>query len=87
MPSPAKNQRDRVRDPREEILLETNFEDDGVLTRAYNNNPYNGTTINNRRRDTAYRSDYSLDRYTERGGAGMSCFLPIDNDDDVIHYS
>lgn len=55
--------RDRVRDPREEILLETNFEEDGVLTRAYNNNPYN-----NRRRP-AYRSDPSLDRYTERDGS------------------
>lgn len=58
----AVNNRDRVRDPREEILLETNFEDDGVLTRAYNNNPYN------RRRPT-YRSDPSLDRYTERDGS------------------
>ncbi|CAD7004976.1 unnamed protein product [Ceratitis capitata] len=70
MPSPTKsiNQRDRIRDPREDILLETNFEDDGILTRAYNNNPYNGgTAIHNRRRST-YRSDHSLDRYTERGG-------------------
>ncbi|KAJ6647923.1 hypothetical protein Bhyg_03147 [Pseudolycoriella hygida] len=30
--------RDRIRDPREQILLETNFDDDGILTRAYNNN-------------------------------------------------
>lgn len=70
MPSPTKslNQRDRIRDPREDILLETNFEDDGILTHAYNNNPYNGgTAIHNRRRST-YRSDHSLDRYTERGG-------------------
>lgn len=60
------NNRDRIRDPREEILLETNFEDDGgVLTRAYNNNPYQN------RRHSAYQSDRSLDRYTERGGEGM----------------
>lgn len=63
MPLSGTNDRDRVRDPREEILLETNFEDDGVLTRAYNNNPYN-----NRRRPT-YRSDPSLDRYSERDGS------------------
>lgn len=55
----------RVPDPREEILLETNFEDDGVLTRAYNARPNNGNG-NNRRR--TYRSDLSIDRYTERGG-------------------
>lgn len=65
------NNRDRIRDPREEILLETNFEDDGgVLTRAYNGNPYN-PTIQNRRRNS-YRSDHSLDRYTERGGEGTT---------------
>jgi len=67
------NNRDRIRDPREEILLETNFEDDGgVLTRAYNGNPYN-PSIQNRRRNS-YRSDHSLDRYTERGGEGT---IPI----------
>lgn len=61
------NNRDRIRDPREEILLETNFEDDGgVLTRAYNNNPYQN------RRHSAYQSDRSLDRYTERGGEGRT---------------
>lgn len=65
MPLPGPNNRDRVRDPREEILLETNFEDDGILTRAYNNNPYNS-----RRRATTYRSDPSLDRYTDHGGEG-----------------
>lgn len=59
------NNRDRIRDPREEILLETNFEDDGgVLTRAYNNNPYQN------RRHSTYQSEHSLDRYTERGGEG-----------------
>lgn len=50
--------RDRIRDPREEILLETNFDDDGVMTRAYNNNK-----INHRR--SVYRSDYSIDRFSE----------------------
>ncbi|KAH8373443.1 hypothetical protein KR009_006994, partial [Drosophila setifemur] len=69
----ANNNRDRVRDPREEILLETNFEDDGgVLTRAYNGNPYNAGGIQNRRRNS-FRSDHSLDRYTERGGEGDCC--------------
>ncbi|XP_037031609.1 neuronal membrane glycoprotein M6-a isoform X1 [Bradysia coprophila] len=50
--------RDRIRDPREEILLETNFDDDGVMTRAYNNNK-----VNHRR--SVYRSDYSIDRFSE----------------------
>lgn len=48
--------RDRIRDPREEILLETNFDEDGIMTRAYNNN-----STNQRR----YRSDMSVDRYSE----------------------
>ncbi|KAH8406239.1 hypothetical protein KR215_008870, partial [Drosophila sulfurigaster] len=71
------NNRDRVRDPREEILLETNFEDDGgVLTRAYNNHPYQN------RRNSVYQSERSLDRYTERGGDGeadccQSCMARI----------
>lgn len=53
------------RDPREEILLETNFQDDGVtITRSYNSNPYNTHR-------KVHRSDLSIDRYTERnGGAG-----------------
>lgn len=50
--------RDRIRDPREEILLETNFDDDGVMTRAYNNNKQN-------HRRSVYRSDYSIDRFSE----------------------
>lgn len=50
--------RDRIRDPREEILLETNFDDDGVMTRAYNNNKVN-------QRRSVYRSDYSIDRFSE----------------------
>lgn len=48
--------RDRIRDPREEILLETNFDEDGIMTRAYNNN-----STNHRR----YRSDMSVDRFSE----------------------
>lgn len=50
--------RDRIRDPREEILLETNFDDDGIMTRAYNNNKVN-------QRRSVYRSDYSIDRFSE----------------------
>ncbi|XP_073828646.1 neuronal membrane glycoprotein M6 isoform X1 [Musca autumnalis] len=66
----AVNNPNRVPDPREEILLETNFEDDGVLTRAYNTRPYSGN--GNRRRQ--HRSDTSIDRYTERdGGEGDCC--------------
>lgn len=65
--------RDQIRDPREEILLETNFDDDGaVMTRAYSQN--NGTRNGfgsaaaaapaNRRRNQ-YRSDVSIDRFSE----------------------
>lgn len=53
--------RDRIRDPREEILLETNFDDGGVMTRAYNNNNPNPNNTNSHRR----RSDLSIDRYSE----------------------
>lgn len=49
--------RDRIRDPREEILLESNFDDEGVTTHAYNSNP-------NRRR-SQYRSEVSIDRFSE----------------------
>lgn len=59
--------RDRIRDPREEILLETNFDDDGVLTKAYNNHQPQP----NRRRST-YRSEASLDRYSDVHGMGQS---------------
>lgn len=54
--------RGRIRDPREDILLETNFDEDGALTRAYNQNQ-NGSSIHqmNRRRP----SDHSLDRYSD----------------------
>ncbi|XP_055907282.1 neuronal membrane glycoprotein M6-a isoform X1 [Eupeodes corollae] len=56
----SKMNRDRVRDPREHILLETNFEDDGVLTHAYNTHQLN-------RHRSSNRSDRSLDRYSDRG--------------------
>lgn len=63
--------RDQIRDPREEILLETNFDDDGaVMTRAYSqNNGRMGLTAGpvapaNRRRNQ-YRSDMSIDRFSE----------------------
>lgn len=62
--------RDHIRDPREDVLLETNFDDDGILTRAYNNN--NNTVhqngyMNNRDggRRSLYRSDPSMDRFSE----------------------
>lgn len=53
--------RDRIRDPREDILLETNFDEDGALTRAYNQNAGgNGLQVNRRR-----NSAYSIDRYSD----------------------
>lgn len=71
--------RDRERDNRhgEDILLETNFDEDGALTMAHsstnqnisnNNGHYNvsGAPLqrNNGRR-SFYRSDTSIDRYSE----------------------
>lgn len=62
MPPPSDSRRrDQIRDPREEILLETNFDDDGTITRAYNNNNSNPP---NRRRNQ-YRSEMSIDRFSE----------------------
>lgn len=67
---------DRVRDPREEILLETNFDDDGsAVTKAYN------TSYNSQQplqpqlkvRRNGFRSEQSLDRYSVHGrGEGIS---------------
>lgn len=65
--------RDRVRDPREEILLETNFDEDGALTTAYNtnNNHKSQNNHNGLHRNggavtrSFYRSDHSIDRYSE----------------------
>lgn len=60
MPAPIDSRRrDQIRDPREEILLETNFDDDGTTTRAYNNNQ------NPNRRRNQYRSEMSIDRFSE----------------------
>lgn len=60
-------------DQRDDFLLETNFDDDGALTRAYNSNNNNN---NNHRlansggnsdnfRPRAYRSNVSIDRYSD----------------------
>lgn len=50
---------------RDDFLLETNFDDDGALTRAHfnNNRNSNGNTAETRPR--AYRSNYSIDRYSD----------------------
>lgn len=64
MPPPMDSRRrDQIRDPREEILLETNFDDDGTITRAYNNNNQNANPSNRRRNQ--YRSEMSIDRFSE----------------------
>lgn len=55
--------RDRIRDPREEILLETNFDDDGVMTRGY---------TNSKLRRSQFRSDFSIDRFSEASLHGNS---------------
>lgn len=51
---------------RDNFLLETNFDDDGALTRAHFDNnriSNNGGTLETRPR--AYRSNYSIDRYSD----------------------
>lgn len=62
---------DRVRDPREEILLETNFDDDGsAVTRAYNSNnsSYSQQPLQPQKvRRNGFRSEQSLDRYSVHG--------------------
>lgn len=63
--------RDQIRDPREEILLETNFDDDGaVMTRAYSatgepNGLLTAQQQHQNRRRNQYRSEMSIDRYSE----------------------
>lgn len=62
-------------DIRENILLETNFDDDGVLTLAHSTNQppvgHRSRITNNenpllqRNRRSLYRSDVSIDRYSE----------------------
>lgn len=56
--------RDRIRDPREEILLESNFDDDGVTTHAYSSGGGENNIAANRRR-SQYRSEVSIDRFSE----------------------
>lgn len=67
--------RERAHDPREDILLETNFDEDGALTMAHS--PYSGNYKGNystqgtlplqrgNGRRNFYRSDTSIDRYSE----------------------
>lgn len=58
-------------DQRDDFLLETNFDDDGALTRAYNNNSNNNNRLANsggnseNTRPRAYRSNVSIDRYSD----------------------
>lgn len=58
--------RNRNSEPRDNFLLETNFDDDGALTRAHFNNNSNinnnGSSLN---RPRPYRSNYSIDRYSD----------------------
>lgn len=63
------NRRDRVRDPREDILLETNFDDDGsTVTRAYNSNSsHSQQPLQPKVRRNGFRSEQSLDRYSVHG--------------------
>lgn len=75
--------RDRIRDPREEILLESNFDDEGVTTHAYNSNP-------NRRR-SQYRSEVSIDRFSEgslhgNNYKGGECFVVVLNMCPSVHH-
>lgn len=70
-------ERDRDNRHREDILLETNFDEDGALTTAHttnqqncksNNSQYNapsGPFQRNNGRRSFYRSDTSIDRYSE----------------------
>lgn len=60
---------DRVRDPREDILLETNFDDDGsAVTRAYNGNSVGShQPLQPNIRRNGFRSEHSLDRYSVHG--------------------
>ncbi|KAL5290364.1 GPM6B family protein [Megaselia abdita] len=67
---------DRVRDPREEILLETNFDDDGsAVTRAYNSNSSHQSQqpLQQKVRRNGFRSEQSLDRYSVHGRSEGDC--------------
>lgn len=64
--------RNRNSENRDEFLLETNFDDDGALTRAHFNNTNNRNGDNNgsslnRPQPRPYRSNYSIDRYSDAG--------------------
>lgn len=51
---------------RDDFLLETNFDDDGALTRAHmNNNRVSNASGMAETRPRAYRSNYSIDRYSD----------------------
>jgi hypothetical protein len=51
---------------RDDFLLETNFDDDGALTRAhYSNNRISSNHNTAETRPRAYRSNYSIDRYSD----------------------
>ncbi|CAO1435118.1 unnamed protein product [Diamesa serratosioi] len=64
-------------DQRDDFLLETNFDDDGALTRVYNSNNNNTSRLANsggnseKFRSRAYRSNVSIDRYSDT--ARRSC--------------
>jgi hypothetical protein len=61
--------RNRNSENRDDFLLETNFDDDGALTRAHfnsRNNEHNGSSLN-RPQPRPYRSNYSIDRYSDAG--------------------
>ncbi|XP_040166557.1 neuronal membrane glycoprotein M6-a isoform X1 [Anopheles arabiensis] len=70
---------------RDDFLLETNFDDDGALTRAYNTLPQQQQGAL-QRRSIPYRSNLSVDRYSEttlhgkpprKGGCCKSCVTRI----------
>lgn len=51
---------------RDNFLLETNFDDDGALTRAhFDNNRISNNGGMTETRPRAYRSNYSIDRYSD----------------------
>lgn len=53
---------------RDDFLLETNFDDDGALTRAhFNNHRVSNNSAAAAERPRAYRSNYSIDRYSDAG--------------------
>lgn len=50
---------------RDDFLLETNFDEDGALTRAYNRVPENDTGPVPIPKPRLHRSNYSIDRYSD----------------------